>query len=218
MNKRTSDREFNYLLKCKFNIKFIILVIAIAAAFFAAVCGCQYKDDNNNPGMLMGEDKNYKLYVHKSDVVPDLYSYIIFDNDGKELFSDQVVREPNIRYVGENIIEIMIGWGTDSWSYTYYDVQKGIISEEFKNVRICFDGKIAFGRNDSTGLWLIVRDIFNKNTYYKEFEFKADYNYMIQATTAFELIEPIKRVDGDVLVVVYLYGDEQELKCELVHL
>ena len=153
------------------------------------------KDDGTTASSISNTNKQY--YKIEKKVLTKV-RYYIYDSDGNTVLSDETDRPLDISMLGDNIVDICIGMGTGISVHKYYDVQNNRFSEEYTYVAASSGNLVAYIDGDSMqDRRLIVRDIFNKNIFYKSFE--LDFSQTVYP------IESASFTDGEAeLDIVYL--------------
>ncbi len=101
-----------------------------------------------------------------------LYQYTVTHKDGNILVTDKTNIQPYINIIDDKVLSVSIQYGTglSTRDTTYYNVDTGDISETYTYILGEYDNKTIDVDFDSTTDThkIIVRDIFDKNLYYKE--------------------------------------------------
>jgi len=100
--------------------------------------------------------------------------YYIYDMNGDTVFAQETSRPLEISMIGEYIVDICIGMGTGISIHQYYDAQNNRFSDEYSYVAASsLGGLVAYidtsMENPIYNRKLVVRDIFDKNIFYKSF-------------------------------------------------
>ena len=136
-------------------------------------------NDNNNEennstddtefGQTVEADGYYKIVcegLNQSE-------YHIYDLWGKEVLVEITDRPLSISMIDQWVIEIRIGMGTGTSVSKYYDVENDRFSEEFLCVVATSGNLLAYvdstQGNDATKGTLVVRDMFDRNEFFKTF-------------------------------------------------
>ena len=143
-----------------------------------------------------------KQYYKIEEIELTKVRYYIYDSDGNTVLSDETDRPLDISMLGDHIVDICIGMGTGLRIHKYYDVQYNRFSEEYSYVAAASGNLVAYidtsMEDPMTNRVLVVRDIFDKNTFYKSFG--LDFS-----PTVHDPIETAIFTDGEAeLEVVYL--------------
>lgn len=157
------------------------------------------KDDGTKDASI--SDIN-KQYYKIEEIELAKVRYYIYDSNGNVVLSDETDRPLDISMLGDNIVDICIGMGSGISIHKYYDVQNNRFSEEYTYVAAASGNLVAYidtsMEDPMTNRVLVVRDIFDKNTFYKSFG--LDFS-----PTVHDPIESAIFTDGEVeLEVVYL--------------
>lgn len=101
------------------------------------------------------------------------HEYHIYDRWGKEVLVEVTDRPLSISMIDQWVIEIRIGMGTGTSVSKYYDVESDRFSEEFLCVVATSGNLLAYvdstQGNDANKGTIVVRDIFDKNEFFKTF-------------------------------------------------
>lgn len=165
----------------------------------------------NNQNELLAKEENYQITYSVIDQEKYRYHYKIYNQNGMVVREEQSDREPIISYIDDNMIEILISAGTDTFFCTYYDISEDRFSEVYQTPIIAEYGKVVYFEIREKVFQIIVRDIFDKNAFYKEFEIP---------NISFAAI-PIKEaifLNEDTLLIKYLSGElykEEEIILDL---
>ena len=143
-----------------------------------------------------------KQYYKIENIELTKVRYYIYDSNGNVVLSDETDRPLDISMLGDNIVDIRIGMGTGISIHKYYDVQNNRFSEEYSYVAASSGNLVAYidtsMKDPMTNRVLVVRDIFDKNVFYKSF--KLDFS-----PTVHDPIESATFTDGEAeLKLVYL--------------
>ena len=99
------------------------------------------------------------------------WHYFIYNKNGSIVDYDSGgMVTPKIQYISDNVIEIHRSAGTYVNFCKYYNVDADKFSEQYDNPFLVQDGKIIYFDYESKRL--IIRDIFDKSAYYREFKLK----------------------------------------------
>ena len=155
---------------------------------------------NHNNGNIT--DHINKQYYKIEEIELTKVRYYIYDSDGNVVLSDETDRPLDISMLGDNIVDICIGMGSGISIHKYYDVQSNRFSEEYTYVAATSGNLVAYidtsMEDPMINRVLVVRDIFDKNTFYKSFglDFLPTVHYPIESASF---------TDGEAeLEVVYL--------------
>ena len=143
-----------------------------------------------------------KQYYKIEEIELTKVRYYIYDSDGNVVLSDETDRPLDISMLGDNIVDICIGMGSGISIHKYYDVQSNRFSEKYTYVAATSGNLVAYidtsMEDPMTNRVLVVRDMFDKNTFYKSFG--LDFS-----PTVHDPIESASFTDGEAeLEVVYL--------------
>lgn len=156
---------------------------------------------------IIEEGKNYKITYNGNFT----YSYEIRDNSGTVILSDDNAKKtPHITMIDENTAKLTIqkGTGITTAFTTYCNITNGSISESFNAVFDECNGKTVYYEYRESKYYIIVRDIFDKDVFYKEFEIDDDIYTVANAVVSADFSQ-----DCTMLTVTYLAGtDYKETK------
>ena len=151
---------------------------------------------------IIEEGKNYKITYNGNFT----YSYEIRDNSGTVILSDDNAKKtPHITMIDENTAKLTIqqGTGITTAFTTYCNITNGSISESFNAVFDECNGKTVYYEYRESKYYIIVRDIFDKDVFYKEFEIDDDIYAVADAVASADFSQ-----DGKKLTVTYLAGKD----------
>ncbi len=173
------------------------------------------KDDSGHMDMFCGAIKNisrYELwdtYIITHSMITQqadkTYSYEILDYKGRILeYEDRLTREPKRQMAGEDVVGIVVQTGTGaSTNYArYFDLEDSMLSETFYHVLAAKDGYVVCAEYRDGEHYIIVRDIFDKQQYYKEYILEN-----ASPDTADVIVNAYFNTKGNVNVT-YLAGDD----------
>ena len=191
----------------------ILLCLMMILSLFACDTTDKNKDTENDTANTESLEKDdgtkdtsisdiNKQYYKIEEIELTKVRYYIYDSDGNVVLSDETDRPLDISMLGDNIVDICIGMGTGISIHKYYDVQSNRFSEEYTYVAATSGNLVAYidtsMEDPMTNRVLVVRDIFDKNTFYKSFG--LDFS-----PTVHDPIESASFTDGEAeLEVVYL--------------
>ena len=191
----------------------LLLCLMMILSLFACATTDKNKDTENDTANTESLEKDdgtkdtsisdiNKQYYKIEEIELTKVRYYIYDSDGNVVLSDETDRPLHISMLGDNIVDIRIGMGTGISIHKYYDVQSNRFSEEYTYVAATSGNLVAYidtsMEDPMTNRVLVVRDIFDKNTFYKSFG--LDFS-----PTVHDPIESASFTDGEAeLEVVYL--------------
>ena len=191
----------------------ILLCLMMILSLFACDTTDKNKDTENDTANTESLEKDdgtkdtsisdiNKQYYKIEEIELTKVRYYIYDSDGNVVLSDETDRPLDISMLGDNIVDICIGMGSGISIHKYYDVQSNRFSEEYTYVAATSGNLVAYidtsMEDPMTNRVLVVRDIFDKNTFYKSFG--LDFS-----PTVHDPIESASFTDGEAeLEVVYL--------------
>lgn len=165
-------------------------------------------EDIKNP-LTLEEEKYYKLLQGEGNN----YYYYIYD-DNKEVVNEGGFywRSPKMSMVNDNIVKLstQTGTGLSTSSTFYYNAKKDVISRTFHSVYDEMDELLVFSDHKK----LIVRNIFDKTVYYREFtEFKSGLADVIEPFINAKFINENKQIQ-----VTYLVGKDLTETTDVINL
>ncbi len=141
-----------------------LLLILISILFSFMVVGCANR---------FGENSDISILYTLTQNMDGTYSYSFADLKGNILFEkENVVREPKINKVSENIYELITQTGTGlstNWA-VYCDVGNSKVSETFHYVLGAKGDYVVCADCEEGKHFIIVQNIFDKSAYYKTYE------------------------------------------------
>ena len=150
---------------------------------YVIVEGIFDKDNNGHLDMFHGSIKNINRYdpsnanlfshLTVTQELDNTYSYKVTDYKDRVLaLEENLTKLPKQQYLQHDIVGICIQAGTGlSTNYaTYYDLENSLISETFYYVLTAEDRYVVYADRRNDEHFIIVRDIFDKEQYYKEYK------------------------------------------------
>lgn len=129
------------------------------------------------------EDIYYTILRRKNK---DFYQYYTYVHGPQQrdsisgLFEVDISSQPpKVESVDSGIIAFL---NLDYNRYRYYDTRSGVLSSHFRNVKAVKDDVVLYSEQDSTGVTIIIRNMFDENKLY--FETKkalSDGSYIVSA-------------------------------------
>lgn len=182
---------------------------------YVIVEGIFDKDDCGHMDMFCGSIKNvsrYELwdtYLISHSIITQqgngTYSYEIISYDGQVLTGvDGLLREPQRHYVSTDVIGISIqeGTGLSTNQVTYFDLENSKVSQTFKYVLTAKDDYVVCVDYRDGEHIIIVRNIFDKELYYKEYKLEN-----VSTVVADAVIDGYFNTKGNINIT-YLSGDD----------
>ena len=137
--------------------KWLVLLLCVALMLPLTAC--------NVPPQNVG----YYKIEHKGDASVE---YEIYDAEGNVMFSQKTYRPVTISMLGEDIVDICQGEPGQE-SHTYYDPVNNRLSEAYTRVVAASGRLVAYvDKTDEDVIYedkLVVRDLFDAETFCKEF-------------------------------------------------
>ena len=125
--------------------------------------------DDTELGPIVEADKHYKIV----DIGLGESEYHIYDRWGREVLVEVTDRPLTISTIDQWVIEIRIEMGTGTSVTKYYDAENNRFSEEFLYVIASSGNLLAYvdttQKNDANKGAIVVRDIFDRNEFFKTF-------------------------------------------------
>lgn len=181
------------------------LCILVGVLFCFIVVYSLYENISNNKSEQMevlDSGKYYRIYKGSTNQI----RYDIYNYGGEIVLSEETEHPLEIRTINGNIIDIEIGMGTGITIHKYYDVDENVFSQEFQYVLSNLEQLIAYvdvpKANPLENRKVIVRNIFDKQLFYKEYE--LDFSYVDTP-----VIEAKFSRDGAALHLTYLSGEQK---------
>lgn len=164
-------------------------------------------EDIKNP-QIIEEEKHYILLQGDGN-----YYYYIYDDD-KEVVKEGGFywRKPNISMVNNNIVKFytQAGTGISTATSFYYNVEKDVLSRWFNSVYDETDELLVFSDHKK----IIVRNIFDKTAYYREFtKFNNELSDVVEPFVNAEFINNNKQIK-----VTHLTGKDLKEITEIINL
>lgn len=184
-------------------MKKIIALLCIIAALFC-LCACS---DNSPVENRENSDADEKIVTNgKHFTVSEItgedqiikYRYKVTDKDGNVLEDALCAELPRVAQVNDSLIGIRFTANNHVF-VRYFDVQKGLVSQSFKNAFWGNDTLVATNDYDN-GHYFMVRDIFDDNGYCYKTEVDSD-------TWQITVTDSQLNADGTALNVKYVRGD-----------
>ena len=137
------------------------------------------KNDNNGSsdtdfGQIIDSTDYYKI----KEIGLGKHEYHIYDRWGKEVLVEVTNRPLRISIIDKLMIEIRIGMGTGTSVSKYYDIMNDRFSEKYLDVAAVSGNLVAYVDTSEShpinNCKLVVRDIFDKNGFFKSFDLDLD--------------------------------------------
>lgn len=162
--------------------------------------------EDGAPDMMQAEDKNNCQFSCVQSA--EGYEVILYDKSNRKVFSEIYPREPWIRNVTDNILEIGISVGSPARYTFYFDKSDSAISRTYFNP-ILIDGRyIAYMETNEE---LIITDIFNKGLV--DERIKRDFSVTADPVSA---IINIEMFNDESIILDYLQGPAYVEKSEII--
>lgn len=145
---------------------FIIVLVVVLILSGGSHITSQSQTKEQVQEIIVESDKNFKIVDHGDSI----YQYTIFDNKSEiAVQGSHFGIIPIIKYIEPNIIEISLPAGTNVYYYTYYDIVNNKLSDQFTSPILTKYGKIVYIDYNKEPYMLVVCDLFDSDSYYKEF-------------------------------------------------
>lgn len=164
--------------------------------------------------------ENYRIETANSRSTvyycPDNYTYAyqIFDKDGAVLAEEaNITGSVFVEEFADGIVRVAISAGSYARNEVFYDTETGEKSEVFYNVATVYKRKVAYMDLREQESCLIIRDIFDKDLYYKEI-----YRDFSPSAVPSTVLQSAVFVEDSIIQITYLEGEdyvEKEEKIEL---
>ena len=147
---------------------------------------------------------------------PDGYEVILYDREGREIYSEWYPKEPWGEEVAEGILEIGISVGSPARYTFYFRKEDGKISDTFFNAKVVGDRYIAH-RPLIGDKWynapLILTDIFEEDILYQEI-----YRDFSMTADLMSAIYSIGLIDEEHIMLEYCTGEDYTVVDEVVEI
>lgn len=201
-------------------------ILSIALTLLVAICITACKEDVSPKTLdstgdatknekIISKDKRFEVVeVNKDGQIG--YTYTLYDSYENVVFEQTVVKEPSIKYITDDVLEIRTSHGTSAQSCTYFDLRTNKLSESCWNPSYV-DGSIVaymhYDENREPSTFLVVRDIFDSSKKYIEF----DMNFSSMAVPSFA-IKNIKLIDENTMEITYFSGENETEKTSRINI
>ncbi len=178
------------------------------AALMILLCACTKPPEQagtNAPEKECEEAQNAHNYI--CEKAEDGYQLTIYSNADEEILSEVYPKEPTVKPVTENLLQISVSVGSPATYIYYVDTENMKVSETFFNPIYLGDGNIAYWGNDG----LIVKDIFDEGLFYQEI--KRDFSECADPIGA---IITVELLDNGYIALVYYEGESFTEKSEII--
>ena len=163
-------------------------------------------------GELYGGADGYKIYY---DQDLNTYAYQIFSLEGEKI--DEVTNingNLTVDEINDLVIHVIVSAGSYARQEWFYNRKTGEKSEEFFNVSAVNNTMTAYMEFTEEGkICLIIRDIFDKNTFYNE----ITRDFSKTATACSDLKEAVF-LDEKTLKIEYFVGEDRDVVQEVLEL
>ena len=147
---------------------------------------------------------------------PDGYEVILYDREGREIYSECYPKEPWVEEVSEGILEIGFSVGSPARYTFYFRKEDGKISDTFFNAHVVGEKYIAHRPlvgNQWYNAPLILTDIFEEGILYQEIY--KDFSVTADLMSA---IYSIKLIDEEHIMLEYCTGEDYTVVNEVVEI
>lgn len=178
------------------------------AALAVLLCACTKTPEQTGTNVLEKEcAEPQNTYNYICEKAEDGYQLTIYSNADEEILSEVYPKEPTVKPVTENLLQVSISVGSPATYIYYVDTEKGKVSETFFNPIYLEDGNIAYWGNDG----LILKDIFDEGLFYQEI--KRDFSECADPIGA---IITVELLDNGYIALVYYEGEDFTEKSEII--
>jgi len=137
------------------------------------------------------------------------FRYEVFNNRGETIRVGTGWRVPSFYHISDDVLEISIGAGTGMRIVQFYSPENDLISEVFTNPILITHELIGLLKwDDANSLALFVRNIFDKEIYYKEFTLE---NFAAVANPM-DAVVRVEYLGDSTLEIIYLSGEDLDKK------
>lgn len=168
------------------------------------------KEKSSQPEVLLDEPYYQLLEGPKFQ-----YYYYIYDDKKEIVLEGALTRYPALSFLDDDIVRLHIGMGTGIALDQYYSVTKDSLSRIYQYAVAYHQEKIAYiyipnTESSFTNRILIVRNVFDKSKYYKEF--------MLDFSPAASPITGAEFTSENQLKVTYQTGEDYTEITEILEL
>ena len=161
------------------------------------------ENSSNYYPKIIYDEKHYKIIENGFFD----YCYYIYDLDKDVVFmKENLNKVPSIEFANNEIIDVHIGFGTGLIQHQYYSITRDCMSRQFFYVSASYNELIAYlyvpDENSFENRKLIIRNIFDKNDFYKEV-------YLGFSSIITPIIDAEFINDGKQLQITYLTGESE---------
>ena len=144
-----------------------------------------------------------------------MMKHILIHLKSGELLADESVSATSVvlEEYPDNIVQVRVGAGTNAGNYWFYDIENGQVSDTFSNISAIKDRIIAYMDFVDDDVRLIVRDMFDEEIYYKDFDINFSNLVILES-----ILLDVDFLDNDRIQVKYLSGTEREEVTETIEL
>ncbi len=155
------------------------------------------------------EIENFKKYYSLSLDKDENYTIKLYDSEGKLVDELSNPKEPSIHFLTNKVMQIIIYYGNPFYYTYFYNIENREISQAYDTPVLAQDDKIVY----IDGKKLIVKDIFDKDKYYKEIE--RNFTETVPPSSA---ISNAKFISDHELKIKYYEGEKYNQKKETIDL
>lgn len=139
----------------------------------------------------------------------ETYTVKLFDESKKVVDETTVPNEPYVNKLENDIIQVIIYYGSPFYTTYFYDTKANLISQAYDTPVLIDKGKVVLVQNKK----LIVSDIFDKTLYFKEVE--RNFSETIPPSSA---IISAQFINSNELQLEYYEGKDFTEKTEIIDL
>ena len=137
------------------------------------------------------------------------YTVKLFDKNKNVVDETTVPKEPHVNKLENDIIQVIISYGSPFYTTYFYDTKADLISQAYDTPVLIDKGKIVLVQSKK----LIVSDIFDKALYFKEVE--RNFSETVPPSSA---IVSVKFINSDELQIDYYEGKDFTERSEIIEL
>lgn len=203
---------FNFVINQEGNMSKRILGIVILIILLLLLGGAGYISLQNSYGRqeqveIIEADRYFKII----DIGDSNYQYIIYNKE------KEVVRKaehygsiPIITYIDQDMIQILLLAGSDTFFCRYYDIDNDRFSESFESPITTKYKRIVYYNYQKEPYGVVVSDIFDKELFYQEYE--------LDLALAVAPVNKAEFLDENTLAIEYMSGSQYEIKSVVLDL
>lgn len=157
-------------------------------------------------------EKSYSIEPVTTAGEPTKYKVFVFGRDKSVIYETMLYAEAEFATLENGILRMETGAGNVT-QYSFFDTVQNRVSPVYENPELVQGGKIVYMTLDEGKLQLVVRDIFDENTFCRVY----DRDFSKTAVPADALTSAVFTSENT-LQVTYLSGENFESIEETLHL